>query len=70
VTTIVQGAPGLPRELWHVANSYALRTGASVIASSDEVTLLLTQWREMLDGVLDDRDAVADRVDWWLSGGW
>jgi proteasome accessory factor A len=51
-------------ELWHVANSYALRTGASAIASSDEVTLLLTQWREMLDGVLDDRDAVADRVDW------
>ena len=24
----------------------------------------MQQWREMLDGVRDDRDAVADRVDW------
>jgi proteasome accessory factor A len=40
------------------------RTGASAVAEPDEVELIMTQWREMLDGVLDDRDAVADRVDW------
>jgi proteasome accessory factor A len=51
-------------ELWHLARSYVERTGASAVAPSDEVDLLLTQWREMLDGVRDDRDAVADRVDW------
>ena len=51
-------------ELWQVANYYVERTGASAVAPSDELKLLLNQWREMLDGVRDDRDAVADRVDW------
>jgi proteasome accessory factor A len=51
-------------ELWHVAKDYVGRTGASAVAESDEVEFILTQWREMLDGVRDDRDAVADRVDW------
>ena len=26
--------------------------------------LILTQWREMLDGVRDDPESVADRIDW------
>jgi proteasome accessory factor A len=51
-------------ELWLLANSYVERTGASAVAPSDEVELIMTQWREMLDGVRDNRDAVADRVDW------
>jgi proteasome accessory factor A len=51
-------------ELWHVANAYVKDTGAEAVAEGDEVNLILTQWREMLDGVRDDRDAVADRVDW------
>jgi len=51
-------------ELWLLANSYVGRTGASAVAPSDEVELIMTQWREMLDGVRDNRDAVADRVDW------
>lgn len=51
-------------ELWHVANAYVSQTGAEAVAEPEEVQLLLTQWREMLDGVRDDRDAVADRVDW------
>jgi proteasome accessory factor PafA2 len=51
-------------ELWGVASDYVTRTGASAVADEDEVRLIMTQWREMLDGVRDDRDAVADRVDW------
>jgi proteasome accessory factor A len=51
-------------ELWHVADAYVQQTGADAVAESDEVQFILTQWREMLDGVRDDRDAVADRVDW------
>jgi len=51
-------------ELWHVAKDYAGRTGGDAVAETEQVELVLTQWREMLDGVRDDRDAVADRVDW------
>jgi proteasome accessory factor A len=51
-------------QLWHLANNYVQRDGASAVAESEEVTLILTQWREMLDGVDGDRDSVADRVDW------
>jgi len=51
-------------QLWHLANNYVRRDGGSAVAESDEVALILTQWREMLDGVDGDRDAVADRVDW------
>ena len=34
------------------------------VGPPEEVAVILAQWREMLDGVRDDRDAVADRVDW------
>ncbi len=51
-------------ELWTLAASYVERTGASAVGDEAEVALVLTQWREMLDGVRDDHDAVADRVDW------
>ncbi len=51
-------------ELWNIATSYVERTGGSAVAESGEVAIILTQWREMLDGVRDNLDAVADRVDW------
>jgi Pup amidohydrolase len=51
-------------ELWRLASLYVERTGGPAVGSEDEVAFVLTQWREMLDGVRDDRDAVADRVDW------
>ena len=54
----------LQDRLWHLASDYAERTGAGAVAEPDEVAFLLAQWREMLDGVRDDHDAVADRVDW------
>jgi Pup amidohydrolase len=51
-------------ELWIVAHSYIERTGADAVGDEAEVALIMQQWREMLDGVRDDRNAVADRVDW------
>jgi Pup amidohydrolase len=51
-------------ELWHVANTYVTRTGGDAVAQETEVASILQQWREMLDGVRDDRGGVADRVDW------
>ena len=51
-------------ELWHLADDYVERKGADAVAPSDQVQAILTQWREMLDGVRDDPDSVADRVDW------
>jgi proteasome accessory factor A len=51
-------------ELWHLAEDHVERHGADAVAAPEEVHLLLTQWREMLDGVRDDPDAVADRIDW------
>ncbi len=51
-------------ELWCLANDYVERTGGEPVADEPEVAEVLTQWREMLDGVRDDRAAVADRVDW------
>ncbi|MGA7836027.1 MAG: depupylase/deamidase Dop, partial [Acidimicrobiales bacterium] len=51
-------------ELWAVASRYVERTGASAVGEPGEVADLLSQWREMLDGVRDDPETVADRVDW------
>ncbi len=51
-------------ELWHLANDHASTRGADAVAGAAEVALVLAQWREMLDGVRDDRAAIADRVDW------
>ena len=51
-------------ELWQLAQRYVDQTGASAVAPLDEITLIMQQWREMLDGVRDHRDTVADRVDW------
>ena len=39
-------------------------TARAPSATPDEVAMILTQWRELLDGVRDDPQAVADRVDW------
>jgi len=50
--------------LWQLAQRYVERHGPSAVASGDEVALILRQWREMLDGVRDRPDDVADRVDW------
>jgi proteasome accessory factor A len=51
-------------ELWHVARDHVEHHGADAVADADEVELILTQWRELLDGVRDDPQTVADRVDW------
>jgi proteasome accessory factor A len=51
-------------ELWNLANEFATLDGAGDVAAPDEVEMILTQWREMLDGVRYDRDAVSDRIDW------
>jgi proteasome accessory factor A len=51
-------------ELWTLASDFVERHGASSVATPDEVAMILTQWRELLDGVRDDHQAVADRVDW------
>ena len=50
--------------LWDLARRYVDRGGGEAVAGADEVELILTQWREMLDGVRDDPASVADRVDW------
>jgi proteasome accessory factor A len=54
----------LQDQLWHLANRYVERAGAECVAPSEQVATVLAQWRSMLDGVRDDVDAVADRVDW------
>ena len=51
-------------QLWHLAASYVERRGGDAVAPPEQVELIVRQWREMLDGVRDDREAVADRVDW------
>jgi proteasome accessory factor PafA2 len=51
-------------ELWTLANEFVDRRGAQAVGSPGEVEMILTQWRELLDGVRDDPEAVADRVDW------
>jgi proteasome accessory factor A len=51
-------------ELWHLADDYVERKGADAVAPPEQVRAILNQWREMLDGVRDDPDSVADRVDW------
>jgi proteasome accessory factor PafA2 len=51
-------------ELWTLANDYVARRGPLAVGSAEEVTLVLTQWRELLDGVRDNHDVVADRIDW------
>ena len=51
-------------ELWHLARRHVERHGGASVAGADEVATILRHWREMLDGVRDDPDGVADRVDW------
>lgn len=51
-------------ELWSLARNFVDNDDASLVAGESEVQLIMTQWREMLDGVRYDHDAVADRVDW------
>ncbi|MUH57620.1 MAG: proteasome accessory factor PafA2 [Actinobacteria bacterium] len=51
-------------ELWNLAEGYVNGGDGSAVASEAELTLLLTNWREMLDGVRDAPESVADRVDW------
>lgn len=51
-------------QLWGIASEYVAVAGAEAVAPPDEVALILQQWREMLDGVRDNREAVADRIDW------
>jgi len=51
-------------QLWHLAQDYALSRDTSSVAPLDQVGLILLQWRELIDGVRDSPDSVADRVDW------
>ena len=51
-------------ELWNMANNFVKRTGGEEVAGPEEIALILKHWREMLDGVRDNRESVADRVDW------
>jgi proteasome accessory factor A len=51
-------------ELWQLAQRYVERHGGAVVAPAEEVAVILQQWREMLDGVRDHPEKVADRVDW------
>jgi proteasome accessory factor A len=51
-------------ELWHLAEGYVERCGGDSVGSSTEVGEILSQWREVLDGLRDNREVVADRVDW------
>jgi proteasome accessory factor PafA2 len=51
-------------QLWHLAREFASVESTEAVAAIEEVELILTQWREMLDGVRDDSDSVADRIDW------
>jgi len=51
-------------ELWRLAHDHVEQRGGDAVATPEEVQLVLTQWREMLDGVRDDPESVADRIDW------
>jgi proteasome accessory factor A len=51
-------------ELWTLAHDFVERTGASTVGEPDEVRMIVSEWRELLDGVRDDPQSVADRVDW------
>ena len=50
--------------LWSLAERFINEGDPSLVAQASEVALIMRHWREMLDGVRDDRDSVADRVDW------
>jgi proteasome accessory factor A len=50
--------------LLELATSFVNNNGANDVASSDEVSFILSQWRELLEGVSSNVNAVADRVDW------
>ncbi|MDE3064612.1 MAG: proteasome accessory factor PafA2 [Acidobacteriota bacterium] len=50
--------------LWRLADGYVSARGGAAVAPPEEVALILRHWREMLDGVRDDPDGVADRVEW------
>jgi len=51
-------------QLWELATAYVNKSGGDAVGDEAEVTMILSQWREMLDGVRDDPEIVADRVDW------
>ncbi len=51
-------------QLWNVAQSHVQSRGGDAVADEDEVAMILREWRDLLDGVRDDRERVADRVDW------
>ncbi len=54
----------LQEQLWTLVRAYVERGGGDAVAGRDEVALILGQWRELLDGVRNDPESVADRVDW------
>ena len=54
----------LQDQLWTLARGYVDQRGAESVAAPEQVELIMTHWREMLDGVRDDPASVADRVEW------
>jgi proteasome accessory factor A len=54
----------LQDELWTLALGFVDSNGGAAVGDPDEVSMILDQWREMLDGVRYDPESVADRVDW------
>ena len=49
---------------WELCRSYVERRGGEAVAPPDQLEMLLTQWRELLDGLHTNRELVADRIDW------
>jgi proteasome accessory factor A len=51
-------------ELWHLAQRVREEGPFDMVAPAEEVDLILSLWREMLDGLRRDPDSVADLIDW------
>lgn len=50
--------------LWQLAQKFIEASDADCVAPASELAFLMTQWREVIDGVRDNPAAVADRCDW------
>lgn len=51
-------------ELWHLAQRFVDETGGVAVAGVHEISQIMSQWRELLDGLASDPASVCDRIDW------
>ncbi len=51
-------------QLWQLAQHFVDQTGGVAVAEAQEITLIMEQWRELLDGIANNPDVVSDRIDW------